>query len=157
MNNYTVRLASLAVLSALVLAPVAADALDLPLGSGAADGVVVAFGIRNVADLDAAIAEVYRVLAPGARFVILEFSTPRSAVMRRMYHAYFHHVLPFVGGLISGHRTAYQYLPESVANFPEQRALAEVLQRAGFEDVRWRSLTFGVAALHTGTKPGVRL
>jgi demethylmenaquinone methyltransferase/2-methoxy-6-polyprenyl-1,4-benzoquinol methylase len=139
-----------------VLAPVAADALDLPLGGGAADGVVVAFGIRNVADLDAAIAEVYRVLTPGARFVILEFSTPQSAIMRRMYHAYFHYVLPIVGGLISGHRTAYHYLPESVANFPEQRALAERLQRAGFANVQWRSLTFGVAALHTGMKPGTR-
>jgi demethylmenaquinone methyltransferase / 2-methoxy-6-polyprenyl-1,4-benzoquinol methylase len=140
-----------------VLSPVAADALDLPLGAGAADGAVVAFGIRNVANLDAALVEVYRVLSPGARFVILEFSTPQSAVVRGMYHAYFHHVLPLIGRLISGHRTAYQYLPESVAHFPEQRALAERLERAGFENVRWRSLTFGVAALHTGTKPAPRL
>lgn len=136
-----------------VLAPVTADALELPLRDGAADGAIVAFGIRNVADLDAGLAEVHRVLAPGARFVILEFSTPRSAVVRACYHAYFHHVLPFIGGVVSGHPTAYTYLPKSVANFPAGDALADRMRRAGFGDVRWTSLTFGVAAIHVGAKP----
>jgi demethylmenaquinone methyltransferase/2-methoxy-6-polyprenyl-1,4-benzoquinol methylase len=136
----------------VLLAPVAADALELPLAAGAADGAVVAFGIRNVADLDAALREVHRVLAPGARFVILEFSTPRSLLVRGAYHAYFHGVLPTVGRLVSGHRTAYSYLPKSVANFPVEEELADRMSAAGFRGVRWRSLTLGVAALHAGEK-----
>ncbi|MFL5576081.1 MAG: ubiquinone/menaquinone biosynthesis methyltransferase [Gemmatimonadaceae bacterium] len=134
------------------LAPVAADALELPLTAGSADGAIVAFGIRNVADLDAALREVHRVLAPGARFVILEFSTPRSALVRGAYHAYFHGVLPAVGRLVSGHRTAYSYLPRSVANFPVEEELAARMTAAGFRGVRWRSLTLGIAAVHVGEK-----
>lgn len=134
------------------LAPVNADALALPLREGSADGAIVAFGIRNLADLDAGLREVQRVLRPGGRFVILEFSTPRSGVVRAGYHAYFHHVLPLIGGLVSGHRTAYRYLPESVANFPVQDELAARMRAAGFRDVRYSDLTFGVAAIHVGTK-----
>ncbi|MEO6446488.1 MAG: ubiquinone/menaquinone biosynthesis methyltransferase [Gemmatimonadaceae bacterium] len=134
------------------LAPLNADALALPLRDESMDGAIVAFGIRNLADLDAGLREVRRVLRPGARFVILEFSTPRSAVVRGGYHAYFHHVLPWIGGMISGHRTAYRYLPASVANFPVQEELAARMRTAGFRDVRYRDLTFGVAALHVGTK-----
>jgi demethylmenaquinone methyltransferase / 2-methoxy-6-polyprenyl-1,4-benzoquinol methylase len=132
------------------LAPVAADAQELPLATGSAAGAVVAFGIRNVADLDAALGEVRRVLAPHARLVVLEFSTPESAVVRALYHAYFHRVLPAVGRLVSGHPTAYRYLPQSVANFPARDELALRLARAGFANVRWRPLTFGIAALHCG-------
>lgn len=134
------------------LAPVTADALELPLGDATMDGAIVAFGIRNVADLDAGLREVRRVLRPGARFVILEFSTPRSALVRAAYHAYFHHVLPRVGRLVSGHPTAYAYLPRSVAHFPTEEALAERLRGAGFATVTWRSLSFGIAAIHVGTK-----
>lgn len=133
--------------------PVVADALDLPLADGSADGAIVAFGIRNLADLDAGLRETYRVLAPGARFVILEFSTPRARVVRGAYHAYFHHVLPLVGRAVSGHPTAYSYLPESVDRFPETDALADRMRAAGFTDVRWRRLTFGIAALHVGVRP----
>lgn len=136
-----------------VLAPVAADALDLPLPNDSAAGAIVAFGVRNLADLDDGLREVHRVLVPGGRFVILEFSTPRSAVIRAGYHAYFHHVLPAIGRVVSGHATAYRYLPESVAAFPEAEALAGRLQRAGFVNVRWRRLTFGIAAIHVGEKP----
>ena len=135
-----------------VLQPVTADALQLPLADGCAQGAIVAFGIRNVADLDAALREVRRVLAPGGRFVILEFSTPRSPLVRGFYHLYFHHVLPRVGRLVSGHRTAYTYLPRSVAHFPVEEELAARLSRAGFADVTWRSLTFGIAAVHVGTR-----
>jgi demethylmenaquinone methyltransferase/2-methoxy-6-polyprenyl-1,4-benzoquinol methylase len=137
----------------VLVAPVAADALELPLVDGSAAGAIVAFGIRNVASLGAALAEVYRVLEPGGRFVILEFSTPRSAVVRAGYHAYFHTVLPVVGRAVSGHRTAYRYLPESVARFPVQEQLARAMRDAGFIDVRWQSLTLGVAAIHSGDKP----
>ncbi len=134
------------------IAPVVADALSLPMADGSLAGAIVAFGIRNVADLDACLREVRRTLKPGARFVILEFSTPRMALARSVYHAYFHHVLPRIGGLVSGHRTAYTYLPESVRSFPEGSALAARMVSAGFGDVQWRALTFGIAAVHVGTK-----
>lgn len=136
-----------------VVSPVVADALDLPLADDSASGAIVAFGIRNVADLDRGLREVHRVLAPGARFVILEFTTPRSAVVRAGYHAYFHHVLPLIGGMISGHGTAYRYLPRSVANFPIEERLVSRMRAAGFVDVLWRTLTLGIAAIHVGTKP----
>jgi demethylmenaquinone methyltransferase/2-methoxy-6-polyprenyl-1,4-benzoquinol methylase len=134
------------------LAPVVADALSLPLGTGSCDGAIVAFGIRNVAGLDAGLREVHRVLAPGARFVILEFSTPRLALVRWLYLFYFHRILPLVGGLVSGHATAYKYLPQSVANFPETSELARRMTAAGFAAVSWESLTFGIAAIHVGEK-----
>jgi demethylmenaquinone methyltransferase/2-methoxy-6-polyprenyl-1,4-benzoquinol methylase len=136
-----------------VVAPVTADALDLPIADSTVAGAIVAFGIRNVASLQDALREVFRVLEPGGRFVILEFSTPRSAMVRGGYHAYFHTVLPAVGRLVSGHRTAYRYLPESVARFPVQEELARAMRDAGFVDVRWESLTLGVAAIHSGDKP----
>jgi demethylmenaquinone methyltransferase/2-methoxy-6-polyprenyl-1,4-benzoquinol methylase len=136
-----------------VLAPVAADAQLLPLADDSVDGATVAFGIRNVASLDVALREVFRVLSPGARFVILEFTTPRSAIVRTLYHFYFHHLLPLIGGIISGHRTAYSYLPKSVANFPAEPELARRMTAAGFADVRWDSLSLGIAAIHVGRKP----
>ncbi|MDB4883156.1 MAG: Ubiquinone/menaquinone biosynthesis methyltransferase ubiE [Gemmatimonadetes bacterium] len=138
---------------ASVLGPVAADAQQLPLADGSMQGAAVAFGIRNVVSLDRALAEVHRVLAPGARFVILEFTTPRSAIVRTLYHLYFHHLLPLIGGVISGHRTAYKYLPRSVAHFPGEAELARRMTDAGFVDVAWESLSFGIAAIHVGRKP----
>jgi demethylmenaquinone methyltransferase / 2-methoxy-6-polyprenyl-1,4-benzoquinol methylase len=134
------------------LVPVVADALALPMRDDEFDGAIVAFGIRNVADLVAGLGEVRRVLKPGARFVILEFSTPRVPLVRAAYLFYFHRILPLVGRLVSGHRTAYTYLPRSVAHFPETTALADAMTRAGFRDVAWETLTFGIAAVHVGTK-----
>jgi demethylmenaquinone methyltransferase/2-methoxy-6-polyprenyl-1,4-benzoquinol methylase len=130
--------------------PIAADALSLPLADASCAGAIVAFGVRNLSDLDAGLREVARVLAPGGRYVILEFSTPRHAVVRSGYHLYFHHVLPRVGGFISGNRGAYRYLPASVAQFPGVVQLAERMRDAGFRDVHWESLTFGIAAIHAG-------
>jgi demethylmenaquinone methyltransferase/2-methoxy-6-polyprenyl-1,4-benzoquinol methylase len=135
-----------------LVAPVAADALALPIPDGRAAGVIVAFGVRNLADLDAGLREARRLLGPGGRFVILEFSTPRSPTVRGLYHFYFRRILPLVGRIVSGHRTAYRYLPESVANFPDQTQLARRMERAGFRNVQWRSLTFGIAALHWGER-----
>lgn len=135
---------------ASVVAPVGADALSLPLSNASMDGAIVAFGIRNVADLDAGLREIRRVLRPGARFVILEFSTPRLAAVRWGYHMYFHHVLPRIGRLISGHQSAYTYLPMSVAQFPTGDALAERMRSAGFQSVTWESLTLGISAIHVG-------
>jgi demethylmenaquinone methyltransferase/2-methoxy-6-polyprenyl-1,4-benzoquinol methylase len=135
------------------IGPVVADAVSLPIASGSCDGAIVAFGIRNVAGLDEAIREVVRVLSPGARFVILEFSTPSVPLVRGAYLFYFKHVLPLIGGAISGHATAYRYLPESVANFPERDALADRMRVAGLRDVSWKAVTFGIAAIHVGVKP----
>jgi demethylmenaquinone methyltransferase/2-methoxy-6-polyprenyl-1,4-benzoquinol methylase len=135
-----------------VLAPVAADALALPLPPDSIDGAIVSFGVRNLTDLDTGLREVHRILAPGGRLVILEFSTPPNPVVRAGYRAYSTHILPLVGRVISGHPTAYHYLPESVARFPEADALADRLAAAGFVDVRWRHLTMGVAAIHSGQK-----
>lgn len=132
--------------------PVVADALALPMSDNACDGAIVAFGIRNVAGLDAVLHEVSRVLSPGSRFVILEFSTPSFAPIRAAYLFYFANILPLIGGFVSGHATAYRYLPKSVANFPDRDLLADRMRRAGFNNVSWRALTFGIAALHVGEK-----
>jgi demethylmenaquinone methyltransferase/2-methoxy-6-polyprenyl-1,4-benzoquinol methylase len=132
--------------------PLVADALELPLPDGAVDGAIVGFGVRNFDDLDAGLRELHRVIAPGARLVILECSTPRLALVRTTYHLYFHRVLPLIGRLVSGHRTAYRYLPESVANFPNAPELARRLERAGFVRVGFRTLTFGIAAVHWGER-----
>lgn len=136
----------------LRIAPVTADALDLPLGPECFSGAIVAFGIRNVAGLDAALAEVHRVLQRGARFVILEFSRPDSELLNDVYQQYFNRILPKIGSLVSGHPTAYRYLPESVANFPTRDALADHMRAAGFLNVTWRPLTFGTVAIHTGER-----
>jgi demethylmenaquinone methyltransferase/2-methoxy-6-polyprenyl-1,4-benzoquinol methylase len=135
------------------ITPVTADAVQLPIASGQLAGAIVAFGIRNVAGLDEALREALRILVPGGRFVILEFSTPRIRVLRVLYQLYFHHVLPLIGRLISGHRTAYKYLPRSVANFPVEEELARRMETAGFAKVSWRSLSFGVAAIHVAERP----
>lgn len=134
------------------VSPMVSDALQMPLRNSQAAGAIVAFGIRNVIDLDGALHEVHRVLAPRARFVILEFTTPPNPIVRGLYHFYFHRITPVIGQAVSGHPTAYRYLPESVAHFPGPVALAERMQNAGFVDVHWRSLTLGVAAIHTGIK-----
>jgi demethylmenaquinone methyltransferase / 2-methoxy-6-polyprenyl-1,4-benzoquinol methylase len=137
------------------IAPVTADAIDLPLASGRLAGAIVAFGIRNVAGLDEALSESLRVLAPGGKLVILEFSTPRIRPLRTFYLLYFRYVLPLIGRVVSGHRTAYTYLPRSVANFPVEEELAQEMERAGFTAVSWSSLSFGVAAIHVGERPAL--
>ncbi len=136
--------------------PVVGDALRLPLRDASVAGAIVAFGIRNVAGLDAALREVWRVLRPGGRFVILEFTTPRSTLVRVLYHSYFHYILPLIGGVVSGHQSAYRYLPRSVANFPPEEALATRMRDAGFTEVGWRSLTLGMVAVHAGTRPAAK-
>jgi demethylmenaquinone methyltransferase / 2-methoxy-6-polyprenyl-1,4-benzoquinol methylase len=134
------------------LTPVTADALALPLPDGSMDGAIVGFGVRNLADLDEGFREVRRVLSPGSRFVVLEFSTPPMALVRAAYRVYSHFVLPAIGRIVSGHPTAYTYLPESVDGFPDAHELADRMSAAGFVNVRWRHLTFGVAAIHVGER-----
>jgi len=136
----------------VALSPIIGDTQELPLAVSTAAGAIVAFGVRNLADLDAGLREMHRVLASGARLVILEFSTPPSVLVRGIYHSYFHILLPVVGRLVSGHPTAYRYLPESVARFPTEHALVQRMEDAGFSNVRWRRLSFGIAAIHVGEK-----
>jgi demethylmenaquinone methyltransferase/2-methoxy-6-polyprenyl-1,4-benzoquinol methylase len=136
----------------LPLRPVTADALALPLANASCDGAIIAFGIRNLAHLDDGLREVHRVLRPEARYVILEFARPRFAVVRAVHHLYMHRIVPLVGGLVSGNRGAYRYLPESVARFPSERELAHRMRATGFRDVRWETLTFGTVAIHVGVR-----
>ena len=133
-------------------APVAADALELPFSDGRFDGAMVGFGVRNLADLDHGLREARRVLRPGSRFVVLEFTTPRFAPLRALYLFYFRRVLPAIGRAVSKHREAYTYLPESVAAFPSPEALAERLRAAGFRDVGYELRTGGICAIHYGTR-----
>jgi demethylmenaquinone methyltransferase/2-methoxy-6-polyprenyl-1,4-benzoquinol methylase len=133
-------------------APVGADALALPFSDAAFDGAMVGFGVRNLADLDAGLAEAARVLKPGTRFVVLEFATPRFAPLRAVFLFYFRRVLPTVGRAVSKHTDAYSYLPESVLAFPDPEALARKLQAVGFTDVGYDLLSGGICALHYGTR-----
>lgn len=129
----------------------AGDAQRLPLRSEAFDGALVAFGIRNVGDPGAALAELRRVLRPGGRLVILEFSNP-GGLFGALYRAYSRHVLPRLGGWISGDRRAYAYLPASVARFVTPAEFGRRIEEAGFDSVRWQPLTGGIAHVFQGDR-----
>jgi demethylmenaquinone methyltransferase/2-methoxy-6-polyprenyl-1,4-benzoquinol methylase len=130
-----------------------ADALRLPFGEGRFDAATVAFGIRNVADSARGISEMARVVRPGGRVVILEFTLPRNALLRGGYLLYFGHVLPHVGRLIARSEIdAYRYLPDSVARWPRPEELRGQMERAGLGDVAYDLVFGGVAAIHVGTR-----
>lgn len=132
--------------------PACADALRLPFPDESFDGATVGFGVRNLADLDAGLRELARVLKPGAPLAILEFTTPGWQPFRGLYLFYFLQILPRIGRLVSRHSDAYSYLPASVLEFPEPPELADRMRAAGFDDVRWESLSAGIAAIHVGVK-----
>jgi demethylmenaquinone methyltransferase / 2-methoxy-6-polyprenyl-1,4-benzoquinol methylase len=134
------------------LGPVTADALELPFPDESFDGAMVGWGMRNLVDLDAGLAEVARVLKPGARLVILEMTLPPGPRLRRIYQLYFRGVLPWIGRRISKHTTAYTWLPESTQAFPPPAELARRMTDAGLTDVRWRLFLGGVCALHEGAR-----
>ncbi len=129
-----------------------ADGEDLPFGEGSFHRVTCAFGIRNFEHKEQGLREFYRVLKPGGKAVILELSVPTGRTARRLYDVYFMHVLPWVGGLISGDKAAYRYLPASVHAFPSPEVFMEMLRNAGFTQVRHRSLSFGLCRMYIGEK-----
>jgi demethylmenaquinone methyltransferase/2-methoxy-6-polyprenyl-1,4-benzoquinol methylase len=129
------------------------DALRLPFADETFDVATIAFGLRNLAGVAEGLRELRRILKPGGRLAVLEFSTPVVPGFRALFRFYFTRVLPRIGGLVSGSRGAYEYLPDSVSRFPDQRRLAELMREEGFEAVEYRNLTGGIAALHTGTRP----
>jgi demethylmenaquinone methyltransferase/2-methoxy-6-polyprenyl-1,4-benzoquinol methylase len=122
------------------------------VASGRFDGALVAFGIRNVGDPLAALSEVRRVLRPGGRLVVLQFGTPRGP-LGALYRLYFERLLPWIGRLVSGHDSAYRYLPLSVARFPRPDGFCALLERAGFAAVARRPLTLGIAWLYRAEVP----
>ncbi|HEX4181567.1 MAG TPA: class I SAM-dependent methyltransferase [Caulobacteraceae bacterium] len=126
------------------------DAQKLPLPDASADAYVIAFGIRNVTDIGAALAEARRVLKPGGRFLCLEFSQPVTEPLRRAYDAYSFGVIPRIGEWVAQDREAYQYLVESIRRFPDQARFAQMMREAGLGQVEWTNFTGGVAALHQG-------
>ncbi len=134
---------------------VEADAQALPVPSDQFDVVCVAFGLRNVADTDAGLAEMTRACAPGGRVAVLEFSSPEWQPFKAIYGWYFRRVLPRIGQLFGRSReSAYSYLPQSVGEFPQGEALADRMRAAGLEDVTFRGLTLGVATIYVGRKSG---
>lgn len=126
------------------------DAERLPLADGSADAYAIGFGLRNVTDIPAALAEARRVLKPGGRFLCLEFSKLTAAALRPLYDAYSFGVIPRVGARVAGDADAYRYLVESIRRFPDQKALARLMAGAGFARVSVTNFTGGVAALHQG-------
>jgi demethylmenaquinone methyltransferase/2-methoxy-6-polyprenyl-1,4-benzoquinol methylase len=136
----------------LNIIPLEADALHLPLPSGSVDLITSAFGFRNLANYDEGLAELFRVLKPGGQIGILDCNQP-DGLVGAFYNLYFKRILPWVGGIISGDRRAYSYLPASVERFPRPPRMKQMIAHAGFVDARWTGYTFGVAGLYRATKP----
>jgi len=129
-----------------------ADAQDLPFDDESFDVVTVAFGVRNLPERERNFAEVLRVLKPGGRYIILEFSRPTFAPWRGVYHVYLRHAIPTIGGVLTGDRDSFVYLNDSIRRFPTQPQLAAELRAAGFSAIDWADLTGGIVALHTAVK-----
>jgi demethylmenaquinone methyltransferase / 2-methoxy-6-polyprenyl-1,4-benzoquinol methylase len=128
------------------------DALRVPLADASFDVVTIAFGLRNLESVSGGLEEIYRLLKPGGRGAILEFSQPQMPIFRDLFQFYFLKVLPRIGNAISGSNFAYQYLPDSVQQFPGQKRLVEMMKSVGFSNVEYYNLFGGVAALHLGDK-----
>ncbi len=131
---------------------VSGAAENLPFDPNTFDAAMVAFGVRNFNDLEKGLTEMNRVLKPGGKILVLEFSIPQNRIFKTFYLFYFLKVLPFLGGFISGNRKAYAYLPESVLKFPQGEEFLGLLQKAGFTDTHYKNLTMGIATLYQGIK-----
>ncbi|OZB43357.1 MAG: bifunctional demethylmenaquinone methyltransferase/2-methoxy-6-polyprenyl-1,4-benzoquinol methylase [Alishewanella sp. 34-51-39] len=131
---------------------VQANAEALPFADNSFDIVSIGFGLRNVTDKDAALRSIFRVLKPGGRLLVLEFSKPQSEVLSKAYDLYSFRILPFMGQLIANDKESYQYLAESIRMHPDQETLKQMMQDAGFAEVSYHNLTGGIVALHRGYK-----
>jgi demethylmenaquinone methyltransferase/2-methoxy-6-polyprenyl-1,4-benzoquinol methylase len=129
------------------------DALRLPFLDHSFDAVTIGFGLRNLSAVEDGLRELLRVLKPGGQMAVLEFSKPQTPGLRTLFQFYFTKLLPLMGGAISGSRSAYTYLPDSVQTFPDQNQLASLIGKVGFAEVSYQNLTGGVAALHLGRRP----
>ena len=134
------------------ISTIEADSMQTPFRDDRFDAVTIAFGLRNLEDPKRGLGEMLRVLKKNGALVVLEFSRPVVPVFRQGFQFYFHRILPVLGAWISGQRTAYRYLPESVGRFPAQRELAAMMESVGFRSVSYRNLSGGIAALHWGRK-----
>jgi demethylmenaquinone methyltransferase/2-methoxy-6-polyprenyl-1,4-benzoquinol methylase len=128
------------------------DAMNLGFADDYFAAVTIAFGLRNLSNFSDGLAELHRVLKPGGKLVVLEFSSPVIPGFRQAFNFYFTRILPRIGGAVSGSRGAYEYLPDSVSKFPDQKRLAALMQETGFDNVEYTNLTGGIAAIHSGTK-----
>lgn len=128
------------------------DAMRLPFADNEFDAVTIAFGLRNLANVAEGLKELRRIIKPGGRLAVLEFSAPIVPGFGQLFNFYFSHILPRIGGAVSGSRGAYEYLPDSVSKFPNQKKLAALIETTGFERVKYKNLTGGIAALHSGAK-----
>lgn len=141
---------------ALGLAPYitlqAGDSEQIEFEDGHFDVVTVAFGVRNFEHLETGLKEMQRVLKKGGKVIILEFSMPEHFPMKQLYRFYFRHILPVLGGWISGNRGAYTYLPESVMKFPQGKKFMDIMKECGFQQARQQKLTFGIASIYVGVK-----
>lgn len=131
---------------------VEADAMDLAFADDTFDALTIAFGLRNLPNFANGLTELHRVIKPGGKIVILEFSSPVVPGFRQLFNFYFANILPRIGGAVSGSRGAYEYLPDSVSKFPNQEGLVEMLSETGFTDIKYQNLTGGIAAIHSGVK-----
>lgn len=131
------------------------DAEGLPFKAETFDLVMGAFGVRNFGDIPSGLAEAYRVLKPGGEILVLDFCQPTAPLFRQLYLFYFHQVLPLVGGLISGQRQAYAYLPRSVGEFPQGQAFVDLLDAVGFTETGYTPMTLGISAVYQGVKGSV--
>ncbi|MBL7996944.1 bifunctional demethylmenaquinone methyltransferase/2-methoxy-6-polyprenyl-1,4-benzoquinol methylase UbiE [bacterium] len=134
------------------IAMVCGEGENLPLPSESMDAATIAFGIRNVEDIQGTLNEMARVLTNAGVIVVLEFSKPTWPVIKQLYQFYFMHVLPRIGSLISSDKEAYHYLPHSVLNFPERGEFANMMKQSGFTDVRLFNMTFGIVTAYSGIK-----
>lgn len=128
------------------------DAMNLGFADASVDAVTIAFGLRNLSNFADGLAEFHRILKPGGKVVVLEFSSPVVPGFRQAFNFYFTRILPRIGGAVSGSRGAYEYLPNSVSKFPDQKRLADLMRETGFVDVEYTNLTGGIAAIHSGTR-----
>ena len=134
------------------LAWTAGDAMALPFADDCFDVYTISFGIRNVTRIEAALSEAFRVLRPGGRLMVLEFSQVPVPMLQKAYDLYSFNVIPAMGQAVAGDRESYQYLVESIRRFPDQERFAAMIRAAGFEQVKYRNLSMGIAALHSGWK-----